>query len=188
MLSQLKKKTMATPTLKTKPKTKLNQKSKNFTIAFLGEKFQSHREMIDFFMAVEGACELGFNIMVMEGKNTKTTNFIKILLDKYPDQFHLCENNQFTEQKILDQSHIILTLSEPTTDQIKSWQKADLIPICPKNKQLENFNPQKETGQAFIYDKINLWHLMQAFIKAHENFNFSYDWKNLKKAFQNLSV
>ncbi len=54
-----------------------------------------------------------------------------------------------------------------------------VIPISYKRSELEDYNPNSETGNSFIYDKRNPWSIFATMVRATENFKFPYDWKHI---------
>jgi len=55
------------------------------------------------------------------------------------------------------------------------------IPIVDSREGIENYNPNSEKGNAFVYSSHNVWSIFAALIRATETFKFPYDWKNLMK-------
>ena len=53
--------------------------------------------------------------------------------------------------------------------------KEDVNPI------FENYSPDQETGNSFIFDRSDKYAVFAAIIRALENHKFPYDWKNLKE-------
>lgn len=50
-----------------------------------------------------------------------------------------------------------------------------------KSELLENYKPNEETGNAFLFDKKDLWSVFASVIRALETFKFPYDWKFIVK-------
>jgi sulfate adenylyltransferase subunit 1 (EFTu-like GTPase family) len=44
---------------------------------------------------------------------------------------------------------------------------------------LENYKPNEETGNAFLFDKHDLWSVFAAMVRALETFKFPYDWQHI---------
>lgn len=59
--------------------------------------------------------------------------------------------------------------------------KEDLNPI------FENYSPDQESGNSFIFDKSDKYSVFAAVIRALENHKFPYDWENIKGASAKLA-
>jgi hypothetical protein len=44
---------------------------------------------------------------------------------------------------------------------------------------LENYRPNEETGNAFLFNKKDLWSVFAALVRALETFKFPYDWNHI---------
>lgn len=53
------------------------------------------------------------------------------------------------------------------------------IPISPARAEVADYDPNHETGNAFIYRKLAHWSVFAALVRALETFKFPYDWKNI---------
>ena len=51
-------------------------------------------------------------------------------------------------------------------------------------KAVDDFVPQDESGDGFIYNEEDIWHIFATIVKATENYKFPYDWKNIVAAGQ----
>jgi hypothetical protein len=45
--------------------------------------------------------------------------------------------------------------------------------------QLENYKPNEETGNAFLFNKRDLWSVFASVVRAMETFKFPYDWQHI---------
>lgn len=53
------------------------------------------------------------------------------------------------------------------------------IPVSPIRNEVADYNPNHETGNAFIYRTGDSWSIFAALVRALETFKFPYDWKNI---------
>lgn len=53
------------------------------------------------------------------------------------------------------------------------------IPISPVRPEVSDYNPNHETGNAFIYMKEDPWVIFAALVRALETFKFRYDWNHI---------
>ena len=69
-------------------------------------------------------------------------------------------------------------LVDANMDQIrKAWENG-VVPITTKfHDSITNYNPNTESGNAFIFENANEWEIFAAVVRAVETFKFPYDWK-----------
>ncbi len=53
------------------------------------------------------------------------------------------------------------------------------IPISPSRREISDYNPNRESGNSFIYRKVDHWCMFAALVRAIETFKFPYDWNNI---------
>ncbi len=53
------------------------------------------------------------------------------------------------------------------------------IPISLERSEIADYNPNRETGNAFLYKKRDKWSAFAAMVRACETYKFPYDWKNI---------
>ncbi|HLD63334.1 MAG TPA: hypothetical protein VI913_00375 [Candidatus Peribacteraceae bacterium] len=67
------------------------------------------------------------------------------------------------------------------TEELQNCLRYGVVPIAPDTKALENYNPVQERGTAFLYDKMNEWHVFAALVRALETYKFPYDWRTIQR-------
>lgn len=102
----------------------------------------------------------------------------------FPKQFFLYEAIPQNKNKILAKTDVCFFLKSPQKKDLDMLRKNNSIPIGPQNNQLNNYDPIKETGDAFTYTPKNHWQMLYAIIRAEQNFQFPYDWRQIVNRFQ----
>ena len=139
-----------------------------------------------FFRAIEAMCEFNFQISILaEGDNQAQKTCFECA-QKYPKNFEILESVPKNRARILELSDVILCPEMPKKSILEKIQKAGIVPILPigKNSNLKNYDPQKESGNVFLFEPENFWRFLRTIICAAENSKFEYDWKNLQKNWQ----
>jgi len=54
-----------------------------------------------------------------------------------------------------------------------------VIPISSLRPEVSDYNPNRETGNGFIFKKESPWAIFAALVRARETFKFPYDWKHI---------
>ncbi|MCF7918148.1 hypothetical protein K9L27_04110 [Candidatus Gracilibacteria bacterium] len=133
-----------------------------------------------FLRAVEAMSELGFQVSALaEGDNTAQKKCFDLL--QGTPKFELLESTPQNRNKILAHSDVLLFPASPEKKDIEYVAKEGIVSVLPEGCGLENFDAQKETGNAFTFVSGKFWDMMASLIRASENHKFSYDWKNIQK-------
>ena len=53
------------------------------------------------------------------------------------------------------------------------------IPISSQRSNVQNYDPNSEQGNSFIYSALEPWSIFASIVRATETFKFPYDWKNI---------
>jgi len=53
------------------------------------------------------------------------------------------------------------------------------VPLSQKRGEVKDYNPNHETGNAFLFKDENAWAIFASLVRALETFKFPYDWKNI---------
>ena len=72
--------------------------------------------------------------------------------------------------------------SEECKEEIEKAMNYGVIPICPPNDLVSDYNGSKEEGDGFVYKENSPWSFFASFIRAIENFKFPYDWRTIQVA------
>ena len=172
---------MITAEKRTLKKTQKNRKpNKIFTIGIISPITQNKFSK-EAFTAMEGLCSLGFIVHILAEGDEAARNKSMELSEKFPEQFQIHESIKQNRDFIVKNSDILFVPEKPTKSLVNEILAENIIPVIPFESGFEDFNPQKESGEAFCFEMGNFWQMFQAVVRASENFKFPYDWKNLKK-------
>ncbi|MBI5412087.1 hypothetical protein HZA43_02820 [Candidatus Peregrinibacteria bacterium] len=121
--------------------------------------------------------------LAMTGIGTeKYQKYFTELGTKYPHKIIILPDNDENKRKIYAAGDGILVLSD-TMECLRECKQAiqyGAVPITPPNDLVQDYNPNMESGNAFIYSKGNSWSLFATLIRALENYRFPFDWKNIQ--------
>lgn len=82
---------------------------------------------------------------------------------------------------------IVVIGYDETEDALSYVKQFGAVPVLfDSSKDFYNYNAQTEQGNAFVYEKDSLWHMLEAILRANETFQFTYDWKNLKAEIEDV--
>ena len=63
------------------------------------------------------------------------------------------------------------------------------IPITSLRPEVADYNPNRETGNSFIFTDQNQWAIFAALVRAVETFKFPYDWNHIvRQGLKSVSI
>lgn len=109
-------------------------------------------------------------------------------LEELPARFHVLGEgakaypHAFSFEEALEEAHIWLVLSGHLPSQFSMIIERGIVPVMLDgiHKDAENYNPVEESGNSFLFQKLGVWTVHAALVRALENFAFAYDWENLR--------
>lgn len=77
----------------------------------------------------------------------------------------------------LKKAHMVVLFNDNLSEIKKAWENG-VVPITSKfDKSITDYNPNTESGNAFVFKNANEWEIFAAVVRAVETFKFPYDWK-----------
>lgn len=77
----------------------------------------------------------------------------------------------------LKKAHMVVMLEDNIDDVKKAWENG-VIPITTDfHKSITDYNPNSESGNAFVFENKNHWEVFAAIVRACETYKFPYDWR-----------
>jgi len=77
----------------------------------------------------------------------------------------------------LKQAHMAVILDENMDLIKKAWENGVVTITSKFNETIEDYNPNTESGNAFVFENANEWEVFAAVVRATETYKFPYDWK-----------
>lgn len=93
---------------------------------------------------------------------------------------HSTKNSDINKE--LSKVHMLLLLSSDKDLLQKAWKKGVVTITFPFHSTIQDYNPNTEKGNSFVYRSINQWEIFAAVVRAIETFKFPYDWKFLTRS------
>lgn len=164
--------------MKSKTKKEIQSKfsTKHFRIGLIASG--QNEDILPYIS--EAMCELGFIVSVL-GSSEKS---LIDLAERYEGQLEVLEITPEAEKQLFKQSDVILFLTLPDSKILAKVMKKGIIPIVPFGADITNFDAQTEKGNGFCFSEGNFYELFATIVRAFENYKFTYDWNNLRKAVQ----
>ncbi|MCT4591978.1 MAG: hypothetical protein N4A36_01145 [Candidatus Gracilibacteria bacterium] len=133
---------------------------------------------------LKGISSIGVQIAI---RGIGTEKFQKIILD-FAENHHgkiaILEDTEENLRKIYAScdSTMFFSSNEDVETEIKNSLAYACIPIAPKQVGfLEDYNPNQESGNSFLFKEGDVWSAYAAIVRVNENYRFPYDWKTICK-------
>ena len=124
-------------------------------------------------------------VLAVTGIGTKKfQDFFNELAKDDSRRVAIIPDNDGNKRKIYAAADIYLATAatEECKEEIEKSMNYGVIPICPDNDLVTDYDGAKEEGDGFIFDGKSPWSFFASFIRAMENFKFPYDWRTLQVA------
>ncbi|MBI4232565.1 hypothetical protein HY605_05005 [Candidatus Peregrinibacteria bacterium] len=130
------------------------------------DKELSGNEVSALIETLEGAYEIGVQAVILTDMQ----------ISGLPEGVKLLDYSRVNRKELLEASDMTLCFA---FSDVEEMFLHGTIPISVVRKELADYNPNRETGNSFIYRKSHKWSMFAALVRALETFKFPYDWKNL---------
>lgn len=121
--------------------------------------------------------------LVLTGIGTeKYQRLFTELSNKNPQKIIILPNTEENKRRIYAGSDGMLMTGD-TTECLKECKQAmqyGVVPIATPSELVQDYDPNLEKGNAFVYEKGSVWSFFAAMIRALENYRFPYDWRNIQ--------
>jgi starch synthase len=86
------------------------------------------------------------------------------------------------KQAMYEASDMALFLADATDrEELSECLRHGVVPVCMKTESVDAYNPNQESGEAFLFEKPVVWHCFGAVVRALETYRFPFDWKTIQK-------
>ncbi len=130
------------------------------------DKTLSKEELLSMKEVLKGLRYINVNVVVLGDSDLKL-NLDKVTMLNY---------SRLNRKKLLEASDMALAFSFSDVEEMLIH---GIIPVSKKRKEILDYDPNHESGNAFIYKSDNPWEMFAALVRATETFRFPYDWKHI---------
>lgn len=131
-----------------------------------------------------GIENLGIQVAIRGVGTAKYQQLILDFAEKNPGKVTILEDDEENLRKIYAASDAVIffTNNKETELEVHNALSYASVPIAPAlTNVLDDYNPNQESGNAFIFQENNVWSAYEALVRANENYRFPYDWKTICK-------
>lgn len=90
--------------------------------------------------------------------------------------------NEESQRKMFAAADISLFLTDPADmPQLKHALAYGAVPVAPETDALMNYNPNQESGNAFLFEAHSPWLAFAGVVRALETYRFPFDWRTIQR-------
>ncbi|MDD5750939.1 MAG: hypothetical protein PHS73_00270 [Candidatus Peribacteraceae bacterium] len=130
-----------------------------------------------------GLLTLPLQIVVLGMGSAEYGELFTKLAKERQHRLAIIPNAEENIRKMYAASDMAIFLTEPADrDELAHCLRYGVVPVAPESRQLENYNPVQETGDAFLFDNPeSVWSVYAAIVRALETFKFPFDWRTIQR-------
>lgn len=138
-----------------------------------------------FVDMLPGISALGIQLAV---RANGAPRYQKIMSAFAEDHVNFCTFVPDTDYgEIFNAADVVLLFSDSAESriQLQKGLSKGCVPVLLRGMQvegIEEYNPNYESGNAFFAFQNSSWGLFAGLVRAHENYRFPYDWRNIQKS------
>ncbi len=120
--------------------------------------------------------------MVLEGIEAVDMEVVLLAddkIDSFGKNAHHLSYNRKNRHALLEAADLALTFR---FSDVGEMLLNGVIPVSSERKDVEDYNPNRETGNGFVYKTDSQWGIFAALVRASETFKFPYDWKHIVRS------
>jgi hypothetical protein len=179
---------------KTSPKKTDNQKTA--LILLFATDLNGDRELFPrekLFQLLEGLSVLNVKIVVIDTQQPADLNNLAELPAHTAGQivwYNPRQDNsgQGREEKEIDRLLLAADLAilfNHHTELVQLLKNYGVVMVADEScPLLENYRPNEETGNAFLFNQKDLWSVFAAIVRSLETYRFPYDWQHIVRNLQ----
>jgi len=130
-----------------------------------------------------GLMELPVEILILGKGSSSFGTYLTDIAREHNHRLAIIPNDDKAIGKMYAASDIALFLSNPDdTAELKNVLRYGVIPVAPSAaKILQTYNPNQESGNAFLFEKETVWLAFAAVVRSLETYRFPFDWRTIQK-------
>lgn len=132
---------------------------------------------------IPGLLSLPVEIVILGKGSAAYGEYLTAIAKEHSHRIAIVPNDEKHIRKMFAAADIALFLTDATDlPELEAALCYGTVPVCPLTKKIHAYNPNQESGEAFLYDTLTVWHAFGAIVRALETFRFPYDWRTIQKS------
>jgi starch synthase len=135
-----------------------------------------------FLDLLPGLLSLPIELLVLGKGSSQYGSLFTQLAKTHSHRIAIIPTTEEAERTMFAAADIALFLSDPSgMPQLKHALAYGAVPVAPEIDELENYNPNQESGNSFLFEAPSPWLAFGAVVRALETYKFPFDWRTIQK-------
>lgn len=131
---------------------------------------------------VPGLMSMDLQLIILGKGSSSYGTYFTELTKKHGHRVAILPNTEKGLEKMMAAADMSVFLKDAAnTPELTMSLVYGTIPVAPGTSALENYDPNQEAGNAFTFEKENVWHAFAAIVRAMETYRFPYDWRTIQR-------
>lgn len=135
-----------------------------------------------FMEVLPGLLSLPIELVVLGKGSSKYGTLFTELAASHSHRVAIIPPTDDAQRRLFAAADITLFLTDPSAFVELSHALAyGTVPVAPACTSLENYNPNQERGDAFLFNGTTSWDAFAAMVRALETYRFPFDWHTIQR-------
>lgn len=155
---------------------KLSFSHKKPLLGIILDKELSSEDEVKLKHILEGTMSLNVQVLILADTNLDVISFAHTIIIPY---------SAASRKHVLEACDMALCFG---FNDVEEMLLHGTIPISGARSEVEDYNPNRETGNGFIYKNTSHWGVFAALVRALETFKFPYDWNHIVRQGRQMAL
>lgn len=129
-----------------------------------------------------GLLSLPVEILVLGKGSSQYGALFTQLAATHEHRIAIMPANEESQRKMFAAADMTLFLTDPAElPQLTYALAYGAVPIAPETEALNNYNPNQESGNAFLFEGHSPWLAFAGVVRALETYRFPFDWRTIQR-------
>ena len=134
-----------------------------------------------FEQVMEGLLTLPVQVLILGKGSEHYGKLCTKLAKEKPHQVAIIPSDASSVQMMMQSADIALYCSGQSKEMYESTYLCGTVPVAPAGADVQNYNPNQESGSGFTFEGTTPWHCFAALVRALETYKFPFDWKTIQR-------
>ena len=136
---------------------------------------------------LSGLLTLPLELIILGKGSSKYGALFTKLASEQKHRIAILPAEEVSIRKMYAAADMALFLTDPAQlEELENCLRYGVIPIAPKARTLEDYDPIQESGYAFLFDQSQTstnvpWQCFAAVVRAVETHRFPFDWRTIQR-------
>jgi starch synthase len=135
-----------------------------------------------FVEMVQGLLSLPVELIIFGKGSAAYGTLCTELAAAHSHRIAIVKSTEENQRKMFAAADMALFLSDAThLPELATALQYGSVPIAPQSPALADYNPNQESGNAFLYEESTSWLCFAAVVRALETYRFPFDWRTIQR-------